>query len=89
MDKNKVRKIFVYLLLAFLIFLYVYTLLVFVFGSFEAGLSLFAYNVVFSVIVYFLLQWQRRLGKTAAKMSEEPKPEDFVDNSKLKSSNKK
>ena len=77
MNKQKARKIFVYVLLGFLIFLYIFTLLVFVFGSFEAGLSLLAYNAFMSVIVYFLLQWQRRMEDTAKKISGEDK--DFID----------
>jgi len=78
MDKHKARRIFAYVLLVFLILLYIGDMLVFLFGSFTSGLYLMAYNVFLTVIVYFLLQWQKRMEDAAKTLSREPNSDDFV-----------
>ncbi len=62
MNKQKLRKGFIYLLLAFLVILYVITFGAFIFGQFERALHLFAYTTFFSIITYFLIILQRRMG---------------------------
>ena len=62
MNKQKLRKGFIYFLLAFLIILYLFTFGAFLFGQFERALYLFAYTTFFSIITYFLIILQRRIG---------------------------
>jgi c-di-AMP phosphodiesterase-like protein len=62
MNKQKLRKGFIYLLLAFLIVLYLLSFGAFFFGQFERALHLFAYTTFFSIITYFLIILQRRTG---------------------------
>ena len=65
MDKNKIRKIFIYILLAFVIFLYIFSIAVFLFADVESGVVVFAYSTLITVIVYFLIHWQRRIQQNA------------------------
>ncbi len=69
MKQNKYRKLFTYALLAFLIIIFLMTIYAFIFKGFEAGMSMFAYNVFLSIIVYFFLMWQRRMEEKAASLS--------------------
>mgnify|MGYP000350865051 CR=1 FL=1 len=62
MNKHRLRKGFIYFLLAFLIVLYIFTFGAFIFGEFERALYLFAYTTFFSIITYFLIILQRRTG---------------------------
>lgn len=61
MNKKKIRQILVYCLLAFVVFLYVFSIGVFLFGDKEAALAVFAYSTFFTVVVYFLALYQKRL----------------------------
>jgi len=63
MNKKKIRKILVYCLLAFVLFLYIFTIFVFLFGEKEAALAVFAYSSFFTVVVYFLAIYQKRLSE--------------------------
>lgn len=63
MNKKKLRQISIYLLLGFVIFLYILTILVFLFGNTEAAIGTFAYSTFFTVIVYFLIILQKRMLK--------------------------
>jgi c-di-AMP phosphodiesterase-like protein len=61
MNKQKARKLFVYLLLAFVLFLYVFSIIVFLFGDPATAIYVFAYSTFFTIIVYFLIILQRRV----------------------------
>lgn len=76
MDKNKARKIFVYIMLAFVIFLYLFTIVVFLFGDPETGVVVFAYSTFITVIVYFLIHWQRRIQLSAELAAKELENQD-------------
>lgn len=76
MDHKKIRRVFAYALLAFLLILYVAMVVTFITKGFEAGLGLFAYNVFFTIIVYFFLMWQRRMEERARQLSGESTQED-------------
>lgn len=69
MKQNRFRKLFTYALLAFLIIIFLMTIYAFIFKGFEAGMSMFAYNVFLSIIVYFFLMWQRRMEEKASSLS--------------------
>ena len=71
MDKNKIRKVSIYILLAFVVFLYLFTIVVFLFGDAETGIVVFAYSTLITVIVYFLIHWQRRIQENAQLKAKE------------------
>lgn len=78
MSKKKIRQISIYLLLAFVVFLYIFTILVFLFGELSAAIGTFAYSTFFTVVVYFLIIMQKRMLK---------KDEDHQDNISDKKNN--
>ena len=60
MKKETAKKIAVYCVLAFVLFLYVFSILVFLFGKPEAGIATFAYSTFFTIVVYFLFVLHKR-----------------------------
>lgn len=58
-------------MLAIVIFLYLFTILVFLFGNPEQGVVVFAYSTFVTVIVYFLIHWQKRIQKSAELAAKE------------------
>lgn len=65
MDKKKMRMYFVRALLVFVIFVYLLSIIVGIFGDSGFALALLAYNTFLSVILYFLIGMQRRLDRQA------------------------
>jgi c-di-AMP phosphodiesterase-like protein len=61
MNKKKMRQRLTYVLLGFVLFLYVFSIGVFIFGEPKAAIAVFAYNTFFTVVVYFLALYQKRL----------------------------
>jgi len=86
MNKHKIRKVFVRILLAFVIFLYIFSIIVFIFGSPQAGIYVFAYSTFFTVIVYFLNLFQKRLENYADKDTYTPENDTNNDDKTTKNS---
>lgn len=83
MDKKKMRLYLVRALLIFVIFVYVLSVIVGIFGNPNFALALFAYNTFLSVILYFLIGMQRRLDKWAddtQKQIEDDSNKETTDN---------
>ncbi len=80
MNKHKARKIFVYLLLAFVIFLYLFSIAVFLFGDPAQAIYVFAYSTFFTIITYFLFIMQRRLEASAKRKEDDQNPPSHKDN---------
>ncbi len=74
MNKHRIRRNLVRVLLAFVIFLYIFSIAVFLFGDPEDAIYVFAYTTFFTIIVYFLGILQRRF-ENMAKMREEEERE--------------
>jgi c-di-AMP phosphodiesterase-like protein len=91
MNKQKARKIFNYTLLAFVIFLYIFSIVVFLFGDLQAAIAVFAYSTLITVVVYFLFMWQRRVQKmaelTLKELEESEKAKEKSEKTKEESKN--
>lgn len=61
MNKKKIRQISIYVLLAFIVFLYIFSILVFLFGETRAAIGVFSYTTFFTVVIYFLIILQKRV----------------------------
>jgi 4-hydroxybenzoate polyprenyltransferase len=73
MDKSKSRRIFVRFLLAFVLFIYILSVAVALFGNSNLAILLLAYNTFFSVVLYFLMKMQKRLDDNAKAIQEAQK----------------
>ena len=73
MNKSKIRQIIAYALLLFLAIMFIATIIAFIFYGFEAGIAMFAYNAVFSVLIFFFLTWQKRSQAKSTEDEQEPK----------------
>lgn len=63
-------------MLAFVIFLYLLTIVVFIFSDLETGIVVFAYSTFVTVIVYFLIHWQKRIQDSADLAAKELEASD-------------
>ena len=63
-------------MLAFVVFLYLFTIAVFLFGDPETGVVVFAYSTFITVLVYFLIHWQHRIQQNAELTAKELKTQD-------------
>jgi len=58
-------------MLVFVIFLYFFTIIAFLFSGPETGIIVFAYSTFVTVIIYFLIHWQRRIQQNAELAAKE------------------
>lgn len=82
MKKQKARQFFIRLLLGLVVFFYIFSIVIAFIGTPESALAIFAFNSFFAVIVYFLLQWQKKVDEWHETRQEESTKTDTTTSQK-------